>query len=50
MDQLKNKKVICPRCTGNGFFKVKESIEKQTDKDIKAHVYEVLKNEKKTND
>jgi DnaJ-class molecular chaperone len=31
MDPLKNKKVICPRCTGNGFFKVKENIEKQTD-------------------
>ena len=29
MDPLENKKVICPRCTGNGFFKVKESIEKQ---------------------
>ena len=31
MDPLENKKVICPRCTGNGFFKVKENIEKQTD-------------------
>ena len=25
------KKIICPRCTGNGFFKVKESVEKQVD-------------------
>ena len=29
MDQSKNKKVVCPRCTGNGFFKVKENVEKQ---------------------
>jgi len=36
MDQSKNKKVVCPRCTGNGFFKVKESIEKQTDKVVQC--------------
>ena len=36
MDPLKNKKVICPRCTGTGFFKVKESIEKQTDKVVQC--------------
>ena len=24
-------KKICPRCKGNGFFKVKESIEKKVD-------------------
>jgi len=29
MDHSKNKKVICPRCTGNGFFKAKENVEKQ---------------------
>ena len=27
---------ICPRCKGNGFFKVKESIEKQTDKVVQC--------------
>ena len=36
MDQLNNKKVICPRCTGNGFFKVKESIEKPVDKVVQC--------------
>ena len=25
------KKLICPRCKGNGFFKVKESVERQVD-------------------
>jgi|TARA_R110000824_G_scaffold163550_2_gene339295 DNA-directed RNA polymerase subunit RPC12/RpoP len=25
------KKIICPRCVGNGFFKVKESAERQVD-------------------
>ena len=36
MDQLNNKKVICPRCTGNGFFKVKESIENPVDKVVQC--------------
>ena len=27
---------ICPRCKGNGFFKVKESIEKQVDQVIQC--------------
>ena len=36
MDPLENKKVICPRCTGNGFFKVKESIEKSNDKVVQC--------------
>ena len=36
MDPLENKKVICPRCTGNGFFKVKESIEKPVDKVVQC--------------
>ena len=26
-----NQKKICPRCTGNGFIKVKESIERKVD-------------------
>ena len=30
------KKIICPRCTGNGFFKVKESIEKPVDKVVQC--------------
>ena len=36
MDPLENKKVICPRCTGNGFFKVKGSIEKPVDKVVQC--------------
>ena len=35
MDKL-NKKVICPRCSGNGFFKVKESVQKQVDKVVQC--------------
>ena len=31
MDKV-TKKIICPRCTGNGFFKVKESVENPVDK------------------
>ena len=31
MDQPETKKLICPRCKGNGFFKVKESVERQVD-------------------
>ena len=27
---------ICPRCKGNGFFKVKESVERQVDKVIQC--------------
>ena len=30
------KKIICPRCTGNGFFKVKESVERQVDKVVQC--------------
>ena len=33
---MKEKKVVCPRCTGNGFFKVKENIEKQIDKVVQC--------------
>ena len=36
MGQLKHKKVICPRCRGNGFFKVKESVERQVDKVVQC--------------
>ena len=31
MDKV-TKKIICPRCTGNGYFKVKESVENPVDK------------------
>ena len=34
--EKKIKKVICPRCTGNGYFKVKESVEKQVDKVVQC--------------
>ena len=30
------KKVICPRCNGNGYFKVKESVERQMDKVVQC--------------
>jgi len=30
--EKEDKKVICPRCSGNGYFKVKESVERQVDK------------------
>jgi len=36
MGQPETKKIICPRCTGNGFFKVKESIERQVDKVVQC--------------
>jgi len=36
MAQPKTKKVICPRCTGNGFFKVKESVERPTEKVVQC--------------
>ena len=29
--EKEDKKIICPRCTGNGYFKVKESVERQVD-------------------
>ena len=32
----KLKKLICPRCKGNGFFKVKESVERQVDKVVQC--------------
>ena len=30
------KKIICTRCTGNGYFKVKESVEHQVDKVVQC--------------
>ena len=30
------KKIICPRCSGNGYFKVKESVEQQVDKVVQC--------------
>ena len=32
----KLKKIICPRCSGNGYFKVKESVERQVDKVVQC--------------
>ena len=32
----KNKKVICPRCNGNGYFKIKESVERPMDKVVQC--------------
>ena len=36
MDQPEAKKLICPRCKGNGFFKVKESVERQVEKVVQC--------------
>ena len=32
-------KKICPRCKGNGFFKVKESIERKVDVVVQCPMY-----------
>ena len=32
MDKQEPKKIICPRCSGNGYFKIKESVENPVDK------------------
>ena len=32
----KLKKIICPRGSGNGYFKVKESVERQVDKVVQC--------------
>ena len=32
----KLKKIICPRCSGNGFFKIKESVENPVDKVVQC--------------
>jgi len=31
-----DKKVICPRCKGNGYFKIKESVENPVDKVVQC--------------
>ena len=35
-NETKTKKIICPRCRGNGFFKVKESVENPKDKIVQC--------------
>jgi len=32
----KTKKVICPRCSGNGYFKIKESVEHPVEKVVQC--------------
>ena len=32
MDKQEPKKIICPRCSGNGYCKIKESVENPVDK------------------
>jgi len=32
----KSKSIICPRCKGNGFFTVKESVDKPLDKVVQC--------------
>ena len=34
--ETKTKKIICPRCRGNGFFKVKESVQNPKDKVVQC--------------
>ena len=34
------KKIICPRCTGNGYFKVKESVKNPVDKVVQCPMCE----------
>ena len=37
MDKEKpKKKIICPRCGGNGYFKIKESVENPVDKVVQC--------------
>ena len=36
MTKIKTKTKICPRCKGNGFFKVKESVERQVDQVVQC--------------
>ena len=36
VEETKTKKIICPRCRGNGFFNVKESVENQKDKVVQC--------------
>ena len=36
MGQPKTKKIIFPRCTGNGYFKVKESAERPVDQVVQC--------------
>ena len=36
MGQPKTKKIVCPRCTGNGYFKVKESAERLVDQVVQC--------------
>ena len=33
-----NARQICPRCKGNGFFKVKESVDNQVDKVVQCPI------------
>ena len=34
------KKIICPRCSGNGYFKIKESVENPVDKVVQCPMCE----------
>jgi len=34
--EKEDKKVICPRCSGNGYFKIKESVENPVDKVVQC--------------
>ena len=34
--EKKIKKIICPRCKGNGYFMIKESVDQQLDKVVQC--------------
>ena len=36
----KTKQVICPRCSGNGYFKIKESVERPVEKVVQCTMCE----------
>ena len=38
--EKEDKKVICPRCSGNGYFKIKESVENPVDKVVQCPMCE----------
>ena len=34
------KKIICPRCSGNGYFEIKESVENPVDKVVQCPMWD----------
>ena len=38
--EKKTKKIVCPRCKGNGYFMIKESVEQPLDKVVQCSMCE----------